>query len=158
MEKLGWLICSEVLDGKWQPICLGRGGPLLSHLFFADDLVLFGKATSENALVMKRILDQFCHHSGHKVNAGKSKLFFSANTNMNLRRAIGDSLAFQQMEDLEMYSGVPLFYKRVTKSTFQFLIDKVQDKLNGFDAKLLSMAGRTVLAKSVLLAIPRYFM
>lgn len=41
---------------------------------------------------------------------------------------------------------------------FQFLIDKVQRKLNGFDAKLLSLEGRTTLAKSVLLAMPGYFM
>lgn len=47
---------------------------------------------------------------------------------------------------------------RVKKRTFQFVIDKVQKKLNGFDVRLLSMAGRVTLAKSVLLAISGYFM
>lgn len=54
--------------------------------------------------------------------------------------------------------GVLVFHGRVKKSTFQFIVDKVQAKLNGFDAKMLSMAGRILSAKLVLLAIPGYFM
>lgn len=37
------------------------------------------------------------------------------------------------------------------------MVDKVQRKLSGYDAKLLSLTGRTMLAKSVLLTIPGYF-
>lgn len=42
MEKLGQAIRGTVANGVWRPIVLGRGCPALSHLFFADDLVLFG--------------------------------------------------------------------------------------------------------------------
>ena len=45
MEKLGHLIQSAVEEGRWKPIKLARSSPLLSHLFFADDLILFGKAS-----------------------------------------------------------------------------------------------------------------
>lgn len=54
--------------------------------------------------------------------------------------------------------GVPLFHTRTTRSTFQFIVDKIQSKLNGYDAKLLSLAGKITLAKSVLLMVPGYFM
>lgn len=158
MERLGQSIKFAVANSMWKPIKLGRGGPPLSHLFFADDLVLFGEASLENAQVMQRIIDQFCVFSGHKASASKSKIYFSANTDLHVRRLIGDTVLFQQMEDLDMYLGVLLFHKRVMKSTFQFFIDKVQRKLNGYDAKLLSMAGRMVLVKLVLLAILGYFM
>lgn len=57
-----------------------------------------------------------------------------------------------------MYLGIPLFHSRVRTSTFQFIVDKVQHKLSGYDAKLLSLAGRVTLVKSVLLTIPGYFM
>lgn len=40
---------------------------------------------------------------------------------------------------------------------FQFIVDKVQKKLNANDARLLSLAGRTMLAKFVLLTICGYF-
>lgn len=67
-------------------------------------------------------------------------------------------LGFQQTNDLGNYLGVLLFHSRAKKSTFQFIVNKVQRKLNGFDAKLLSLAGRTTLEKPVLLTILGYFM
>lgn len=60
--------------------------------------------------------------------------------------------------DLGTYLGVPIFHNHITKKSFHFLLDRIQSKLNGYDASLLSMAGRITLAKSVLLAIPGYFM
>lgn len=158
MELLGHAINVAVSFGKWKLIVLGRGGPLLSHLFFADDLVLFGEASVENAAVLQETLNTFCRYSGYKINASKSSLFFSNNTNDSLRGAIGNFLGFQQTDDLGMYLGVPLFHSRISKNTFKFIVDKVQKKLNGFDAWILSMAGRVTLAKSVLLPIPGYFM
>lgn len=59
MEKLGQAINNAVSTRKWKPIVLGRGGPSLSHLFFADDLVLMGEATVENDTEMYAIFDQF---------------------------------------------------------------------------------------------------
>lgn len=79
---------------------LGRAGPFLSHLFFTDDLVLFGKASMDNALVMKDVLKTFCHYSGHKVNANKSNIFFSSNTDASLKITIGNTLGFHVTEDL----------------------------------------------------------
>lgn len=51
-----------------------------------------------------------------------------------------------------------LFHKRIPTSTYSFLVDKVGSCLNGWDARFHSMAARTTLVKSVLLAIPNYFM
>lgn len=137
---------------------LRRGGPPLSHLFFTDDLVLFSEASMNNAMVMKRLLEDFCNHSSQKVNSLKSKLYFSSNTNTHVREKIGNVLGYKQTDDFGNYLGVSLFHSRVKKSMFQFLVDKVQQRLNGFDAKLLLLAGRVTLAKSVLLTIPGYFM
>uniref|UniRef100_A0A199UBV5 Uncharacterized protein n=1 Tax=Manihot esculenta TaxID=3983 RepID=A0A199UBV5_MANES len=43
-------------------------------------------------------------------------------------------------------------------ATYQFLLDKIQRKLSGWNANSLSMAGRITLAKAVIAAIPNYFM
>ncbi|KAH1082125.1 hypothetical protein J1N35_021886 [Gossypium stocksii] len=48
--------------------------------------------------------------------------------------------------------------KRVTSLTFGFVVDKIHNKLSGWDAKNLSMAGRITLVKLILLVIPNYFM
>lgn len=116
--------------------------------------MLFGEATEENALCMKVLLDKFCQYSGHKVNASKSLVCFSTNVEVHDRDRLGGTLGFQIEEDL----GVPLLYKRTIKRTFQFVVNKVQKRLSGFEGKLLSLARRITLVKSVLLAIPGYFM
>lgn len=69
VERLGHVITKSVESGRWKPIVLGKGGPSLSHLFFADDLVLFGEASLENAKTMQKVLEQFCLYSGHRVSA-----------------------------------------------------------------------------------------
>jgi hypothetical protein len=40
MDKLSHLIMEAIDDGKWKPMRAGRNGPLISHLMFADDLLL----------------------------------------------------------------------------------------------------------------------
>lgn len=75
-----------------------------------------------------------------------------------MKSKIGGVLVFQQTDDLGEYLGVSLFHTCTKKCTFQFIVDKVRQKLNGYNAKLLSLAGRVMLAKSVVLTIPGYFM
>lgn len=45
MDKLSHLIAEEVEEKRWCPLKAGRAGPAVAHLMFADDLLLFGKAT-----------------------------------------------------------------------------------------------------------------
>jgi len=44
MEKLSISICEAVISGNWHPIQIARNGPHISHLLFADDVLLFTKA------------------------------------------------------------------------------------------------------------------
>ena len=53
MEYLGRLIQEKCEEGLWKPVKASRSGPSFSHLFFADDLVLFAKANTENCMVIK---------------------------------------------------------------------------------------------------------
>lgn len=96
IEKLGQAIKEAVSNENGKPIFLGRGGPALSHLFFADDFVLFKEASLENVSAIKAILDQFCAYSRHKVNSNKYKMYFLVNTEAATRNAICSVFKFQQ--------------------------------------------------------------
>ncbi|KAA3466349.1 reverse transcriptase [Gossypium australe] len=63
-----------------------------------------------------------------------------------------------KVRNLGSYLGVPLLHDRVTKSTLNFVIEKVKRKVQNWDARKLSLAGCITLAQSVLLAITSYFM
>lgn len=62
------------------------------------------------------------------------------------------------MEKSEKYLGSHLLLDSSKRSSLQFLIQKVDTKLSGCKAKLLSHARRMILIKSVLVYIPVYHM
>jgi hypothetical protein len=41
MEHLGAMLSKYVRDGSWKPMQITKDGTKLSHLFFADDVLLF---------------------------------------------------------------------------------------------------------------------
>lgn len=77
LSGLGHLIHHDVNTKRWKGIRLSRYGPLLSHLFFADDLVLFSEASQDQIEVIKEFLEVFSVASGQKVSLSKSHIFFS---------------------------------------------------------------------------------
>jgi hypothetical protein len=61
MEKLSHLINYAIETKQWKPVRASGSGPFISHLFFADDLILFSEASDYQASVLKGCLDLFCN-------------------------------------------------------------------------------------------------
>ncbi|VVA15574.1 Hypothetical predicted protein, partial [Prunus dulcis] len=158
MEKLSHIIAARVLKKEWKAVRAARSGPLISHLFFADDLILFGEASIQQAMVMKNSLEEFCELSGQQVNFEKSLLYISANTKPDLVDQIEQTCGVTRSTDMGNYLGVPLVQGRVTKATYKGVLIKVQAKLSAWKSQLLSMAGRITLIQSVVSSIPLYTM
>lgn len=64
MERLCHMIDRSVMEKKWKPISLSRGGPKLSHVCFADDLILFAEASVSQISIIRQTLEGFCNASG----------------------------------------------------------------------------------------------
>lgn len=60
--------------------------------------------------------------------------------------------------NLGKYLGFPLKHSGSTSQDFNFVVERVQNKLQGWKASLLSMAGRVVMAQIVLSVILAYVM
>ncbi|XVF22870.1 hypothetical protein REPUB_Repub12eG0208500 [Reevesia pubescens] len=158
LQKLSSLIDNSVQNGEWQPLKLSRDGPLISHIFFADDLVLFGRASIEQCEVMLDCLNIFCSVSGEKVNFQKSMFYTSPNVRTEIIRELELLSGMRHTLSLGKYLGVQIHDKRVTKNTFSDLLDKVKKRLSGWKAKQLSLAGRQTLVQSVFSTIATYTM
>ncbi|CAN1193208.1 Putative ribonuclease H protein At1g65750 [Linum perenne] len=152
------MISSAVGLGYWKPICLVQNGTPLSHCFFADDLVLFSEASTSQARVVSDILDRFCEASGQSVSKEKSRIFFSKNTPSRVAADVSEVLGIAATSDLGRYLGVPILHGRVTKHTYDYLLDRLDSRLAGWKADNLSLAGRVTLASSVLNSLPCYVM
>ena len=156
-EVLGVLI-TEKCDAKlWDLISASKGGLAFSHLFFADDVILFVKADRKNCVAIRDALDSFCSLSGQKVCNAKSRAFFSPNVRAESRAELCEILGFRTTPSLGNYLGFPIKHSSMHQD-FGFVIERVQKRLTGWKANLLSFAGRLVLTQSVITTVPNYAM
>ena len=158
IDFLGQLIEEKCSANLWKLIKVSQSGPSVSHLMFADDLVLFAKADNINCCVIRDVLDEFCKMSGQTVSESKSRVFFSPNVDMDDREAFCDILGFSSTPCLGKYLGIPIRQPGRSSCEYNFILDRVKQKLAGWKANLLSLVGRAVLIQASSAAIPSYVM
>ena len=158
MDFLGQLIQEKCEAKRWQPVKASQSGPSFSHLFFMDDLVLFGKADGRECAVIRDVLDEFCSMSGQSVSITKSIVYFSPNVDRDTRESLCDILGFASTASLRKYLGFPIKHPGSSSQDFNFVLDRVKQKLSGWKANMLSLAGRVVLIQASSSSIPSYVM
>lgn len=158
MERLSQGIESAVADGSWRPVKFGRHGHPLTHIFFADDLVLFCEASIAQIQTVLNVLKDFCVCSGQKINKAKTAFCVSKNVQADLVDRIRSLTGFRVTENLGHYLGIPVLHSRMGAHFFRGLEEKVRNRLSSWKANTFSLAGRVTLVKSVIMAIPSYTM
>ena len=160
-------ICSEALNHQLQRAArsdaikgfsLCRNGPKITHLFFADDTLLFCRATMSDLDVIQRILLLYEQASGQKLNREKTTVFFSKATLVERKLEIIDFLGVSEVREYDKYLGLLAVVGRNKKASLNFIKERMWNKLQGWKEKLLSQAGREVLLKAVVQAIPTFAM
>nr|KYP43520.1 Putative ribonuclease H protein At1g65750 family [Cajanus cajan] len=158
MEKLAILIHERVQDNSWKPIQISRKGPSISHLFSADDCLLFTKAKSTQVRLVTQILNDFGHALGLQVNLQKTKFYTSRNIHCTKINKFRNIYIFSPTIDIDKYLGFPILIGKIKKADFKFIFDKLHSRLAGWKMSLISKAGRVVLASSIMNTIPNYIM
>jgi len=158
MEYLGQLIEGKCNARLWQPVKASRSGPTFSHLFFVDDLVLFAKADGTNCSTIRDVLDEFCNLSRQTISDTKSRVYFSPNVDRDTRESLSDILGFASTPSLGRYLGFPIKHPGSSSHDFNFILERVKQKLAGWKANMLSLAGQTVLVQASSAIIPSYIM
>lgn len=158
METLSQLIEEETQLKKWTPIKIARVGPYLSHLLFADVLVLFAKVDITDAHSIINIFNHLSTQSGQCINLAKSKLFFSKHVSQNTKNNLASNLNIKTASIFGKYLGFPKPNLHPTSVDYQYILDLMNNRLQGWKTKFLSLSGRTMLIKSVLYSIPTHVM
>ena len=147
---------SESGDIHGFPIC--RNGPKLTHLFFADDCLLFCRSTLEECEKIQQILAYYEEASGQVINRDQTTLFFSKNTSEQSQEVIKNSLNVLAIQHYEKYLGLPSFIGRSKKASFTQIKERIWSRMQGWKEKLLSQAGKEIMIKAVIQSILTYSM
>lgn len=130
----------------------------MSHLFFADDSLLFFQAIHTEALKVKQCLFDYEGMSGQAVNYSKSCMVFSGNTTALHRHHVAVIFGMRESTSIGKYLDLPIGIGRNKKEVFAIIEEKLKHRIGGWNKKLLSRAGKEVLLKSVAQALPTYTM
>ena len=68
-------------------------------------------------------------------------------------RELSNQFGFHLIRNLGRYLGVPLLHERCKALDFQFVLDRMSQKLNSWKSRFLSLAGRVTLAQFTLATI-----
>lgn len=83
---------------------------------------------------------------------------FSSGTPNATRTEIQNVLRIPEVEKFDKYLGMPAVVRRSKKEVLEFLKDRVWSRIQWWNERDFSMAGREVLIKVVLQAVPTYVM
>ena len=160
-----FILCQEVLSrliersfasGAIHGVKMNTNGPAFTHVMYADDLMLFAKATTYEVQVLDECLEKYCEWFGQLINREKFGLIFSKLVVRERKRAIKLELNMKAISIATTYLGAPLFTSRSRIKDFEFLQDRLESKLKGWRYKSLSWVGRSTLIKLVAQALPTY--
>lgn len=128
----------------------------ISHLIFADDVMLFCYGDNDSVSAMLRAVNRFAEMSGLVTNPAKCVTFFG-----NVPTAVQDFTiavsGFNRGVLPVVYLGLPLISGKLHKRDCQPLITKICNKFEHWSSKIISQAGRGQLIKSVIFGIQNHW-
>lgn len=119
-EALSALILQAESHGSLHGARVCRNAPSISHLFFADDSLIFGRATASEMTTVKDIIEQYSRASGQKVNYEKSEVSFSVGVSRERAVSLASLGGISLVDNHGVYLGLPASLGRKKKGGFCF--------------------------------------
>lgn len=136
--------------GQLKSYKLGRNVQAVSHLFFADDMLIFSNGRVRSLKNLSSLLQKYENSSGQQINLRKSSIFASKQIHGQKLMKIQQVLGCRVKNFPFTYLGAPLYKGRCKSEYFDKLIQMVVNKLEGWKTKFISFAGKITLIKSAL--------
>lgn len=157
-KALSTLLTNSLIARTVSGISLSKHSPNFNHLFFADDLMLFTKATTQDAYEIINVLNTYSKASGQRININKYGIIFSKNCPQHLKQKISTILHMKEWDKPGKYLGLAADWGRSKHLMLKEICARVIEKIKGRREKFLSQADKDILIKVVLQAIPSYSM
>ncbi|GJX23647.1 putative RNA-directed DNA polymerase, eukaryota, reverse transcriptase zinc-binding domain protein [Tanacetum coccineum] len=156
MEGLHIALKDGLTGNLFQGVKIGSSEIRLSHLFYADDVIILSEWNQCDMDNIIRILMSFYLASGLKINISKSNLYgvgVSSNDIESMAAGTGCSASNLPFS----YLGLPIGSNMNRIANWNSLIERFKIRLSGWKANMLSSGGRLTLIKSVLGSLGIYY-
>ena len=157
-EVLSRLVDYEIRSNNICGIKTSISGPTITHVMYADNIVLFTKATRGDASNLVQVLNKYCSSSRQAIKKNKSRVFFSKYNKSPTRRAVKSILQVRNLKKDAVYLGGPMFLSKAPSKDFAFLQDKLEAKLTRWRSKNLPWASKRTLINPIAQFMPNYTM
>jgi hypothetical protein len=128
----------------------------LTHLCFADDMLLFYEASVSSIKVVKAALLEFEQLSGLRAIPSKSYCF-CAGLSSRMKAILMAELQLEEGQFPIRYLGVPLISFKLFAANCRMLIEKITSRIGSWTSKQLSFTGRLQLITFVLYGLQVYW-
>lgn len=106
-DVFSMLTNKTMVNESLSSIKMKQNCPMVSHLLFSDDSLVFLEANAQSCSNFLHIVDAFSDASGLSINTQKSSLFFSVNASLGLKEEIKGILGMKEMNAKTQYLGLP---------------------------------------------------
>lgn len=128
----------------------------LTHLAFADDLLIFIDGSLNSVQHVLKVLHEFEQRYGLKVSMQKTSFYASGLTDMEID-TIQASTGMVCGTLPIRYLGVPIDSKKLNLLNCEPLLHQIKKRLSSWTVKTLSFAGRLLLIKTVIAGITTFW-
>lgn len=128
----------------------------LTHLFYADDVLLFSKGDVTSVNHLMNCIAKFSAVSGLRPSLSKSNAFFG-NCSDSFVQWFDTSFGIAHGDLPVRFLGVPLISSKLSYNDCVPLLEKITTRISFWCAHLLSLAGRVQLIISFIFAIQTFW-
>ncbi|KAM0911874.1 hypothetical protein ACQ4PT_013166 [Festuca glaucescens] len=157
-EALTCILKTEVVKGNITPLKVARRAPGISNLLFAEDCVLFFKATKEEAQAITNALNLFQRCTEQLLSTNKCSVLFSQVCPSQTQDEIKATLNVVSFTFEEKYLGLPTPEGRMKVEQFQPIMVRFSKRLTNWAERFMSHGAKDTLIKSVAQALPTHGM
>ncbi|KAL1191046.1 putative ribonuclease H protein [Cardamine amara subsp. amara] len=162
-----FILCTEVLianikkvekDKKITGISIARACPPISHLLFADDSLFFCKAETEECQTVLDVIERYGRAYGQEINFNKSSVMFGNKITDQIKSQLKGLIGITKEGGINNYLGIPESLGGSKCKIFNYVRERLNERINGWSSNFLSKGGKEIMIKSVALALPSYVM
>lgn len=156
MNVLSRMIDEAAVKGRigYHPRCKNID---LTHLCFADDLMIFTDGTKNSIEGILGVFEEFDKMSGLKISMEKSVLFMAGVTIQRKEETLRQ-YKFATGSLPVRYLSLPLLTKNMTVTDYLPLVEKIRKRISNWTGRFLSYAERLQLINSVIMSLTNFWM